>query len=81
MMAPVVSKWIVCKTIQIAIAYSIYTTDGADTNNSYQIKQAEACLLPSELTMEGKIIELKYYPYSMHPLDVAVVTNLNSMKG
>ena len=29
--------------------------------------------------MEGKHVELKYYPYSMHPLDVAVVTTLNCM--
>ena len=28
---------------------------------------------------EFTIVQLKYYPYAMHPLDVAVVTTLNCM--
>ena len=64
----------VCQTIQ-CVQYLYQATDGADTKTSYQIKQADVCLLSSELT--GKFVELKYYPYSMQPLDVTVVATHN----
>ena len=72
-----VSKTMFAKQFNLQLIQYLYqSTDGADTKTSYQIKQPEACSLRLELTMEGKFVELKYYRYSMHPLDVAVVATL-----
>ena len=54
----------ICKTMQFAFAYNIYTRH----QTLYQIEQAEACLLPSELKMTGETPEVRSDKKTMNAL-------------